>query len=156
MSDLFYGLSEDAKYKRWMHVMKRMPHKAILYYLDVDYETSMAFVIETQPDESETEIVGVGRYHVDRGSNYAEAAFVLRDDWQGLGLGTSLMMHLIDIARAKGVQGFTAEVLAENKGMLHVFHKSGLTIESSLDSGVYSLKMPFQGSGSPLGPARRR
>jgi RimJ/RimL family protein N-acetyltransferase len=143
MKDLFYELSEDAKYKRWMTIMKRMPHRQMLQYLDVDYEQRMAIVVETQPEEGESAIVGVARYHLDRATSFAEAAFVLHDDWQGLGLGTSLLRLLIEIARGKGIRGFTAEVLAENAAMLHVFHKSGLTVESSLSGGVYSLRMPF-------------
>ena len=51
------------------------------------------------------------------------------------------MRHLIDIARENGVAGFTAEVLAENRGMQHVFHKSGLEVQSQLNDGVYSLTM---------------
>lgn len=143
MKDLFYELSEDAKYKRWMTVMKRMPHRQMLQYLDVDYEQRMALVVETQPQEGESEIIGVARYHLDRATNFAEAAFLLHDGWQRLGLGTSLLSLLIEIARGKGIRGFTAEVLAENAAMLHVFHKSGLMVESSLSRGVYSLRMPF-------------
>jgi acyl-CoA hydrolase/RimJ/RimL family protein N-acetyltransferase len=143
MKDLFYELSEEAKYKRWMTVMKRMPHRQMLHYLDVDYEERMALVVETQPEDGESEVVGVARYHVDRATSFAEAAFVLRDDWQGQGLGAKLLSLLIEIARGRGIRGFTAEVLAENAAMLHVFHKSGLRIESSLSRGVYSLRMPF-------------
>ncbi len=143
MADLFYTLSDEAKYKRWMQVITSMPHRTLMYYMDVDYEARMALAIETQPEEGESEIVGVARYHLDPGTNFAEAAFVLRDDWQGKGLGTALLKQLIAIARAKGVSGFTAEVLAENKAMLHVFHKSGLNIRSHLEGGIYSLTMPF-------------
>ena len=66
---------------------------------------------------------------------------MILDDWQGHGLGTTLLQHLIQIARENGVAGFTADVLAENRGMRHVFHKSGLEIQSQLNGGVYSLAM---------------
>jgi GNAT superfamily N-acetyltransferase len=83
----------------------------------------------------------VGRYHTDPATNYAETAFVIHDDWQGHGLGTTLLQHIIDIARENGVTGFTAEVLGENRAMRHVFHKSGLEIQSQLNGGIYSLTM---------------
>ena len=101
----------------------------------------MAVVIEAEPDGEESAIIGVGRYHTDPATNYAETAFVILDDWQGHGLGTTLLQHLIQIARENGVAGFTADVLAENRGMRHVFHKSGLEIQSQLNGGVYSLAM---------------
>ncbi len=143
MTDFFYSLSDRTIYRRWMHVIARMPHEDVLYYLDVDYTSSMGIVVEVQVEGKESELVGVGRYYVDSRTNYAEAAVVVRDDWQGQGLGTQLLGHLLQIARERGVAGFTAEVLSENRAMLHIFHKYGLDVQSVLQDGVYSVKMPF-------------
>ena len=141
MSRLFYSLSDATVYRRWHHGRKQLSHRDILRLLEVDYAQNMAVVIEAEPDDEESKLIGVGRYHTDPATNYAETAFVVRDDWQGAGLGTALLRHLIDIARENGVAGFTAEVLAENRAMQHVFHKSGLEVQSQLDNGVYSLTM---------------
>jgi GNAT superfamily N-acetyltransferase len=132
-----------------------MPHRDILRMLDVDYTHNMAVVIETDPDDEEPKLIAVGRYHTDPATNYAEAAFEVRDDWQGRGLGTILLQHLIEIARENGVAGFTAEVLAENRPMQHVFHKSGLEVQSQLDSGVYSLTMSLSPPEERNEPGRR-
>jgi GNAT superfamily N-acetyltransferase len=141
MSRLFYSLSDATVYKRWHHALKQLSHRDILRLLEVDYVQNMAVVIEAEPDDEESTIIGVGRYHTDPATNYAETAFVILDDWQGHGLGTMLLQHLIQIARENGIAGFTADVLAENRGMRHVFHKSGLEIQSQLNGGVYSLAM---------------
>lgn len=141
LSRLFYSLSDATIYKRWHHSLKQLPHRDILRLLEVDYTKNMAIVIEAAPDDEESKIVGVGRYHTDPATNYAETAFVVRDDWQGHGLGTILLKHVIDIARENGVAGFTAEVLVENRAMRHVFHKSGLEIQSKLQEGAYHLVM---------------
>jgi acyl-CoA hydrolase/GNAT superfamily N-acetyltransferase len=141
MSRLFYNLSDSTVYKRWHHSLKQLPHRDILRLLEVDYTKNIAVVIETEPDDEESQLIGVGRYHTDPATNYAETAFLIQDDWQGHGLGTALMHHVIDIARENGVTGFTAEVLGENRAMRHVFHKSGLEIQSQLNGGVYSLTM---------------
>jgi acyl-CoA hydrolase/GNAT superfamily N-acetyltransferase len=146
MSDLFYSLSDETIYRRWHHGLKQLPHRDMLRYLEVDYAQNMAIVIETEPEGEESQIIGVGRYHTDQASNYAETAFLIRDDWQGRGLGTDLLRHLIDIARENGISGFSAEVLAESRGMMHVFHKAGLEIQTTLSEGVYSLKMDLSGS----------
>jgi hypothetical protein len=54
------------------------------------------------------------------------------------------MSYLTYLARKQGLLGFTAEVLAENKPMLHVFNKMGLVTERRIDTGVYELKMTFR------------
>ena len=94
-----------------------------------------------------TELIGVARYHTDPATNYVDVAFVIRDDWQRQGLGGQLLNHLIEIARANGIEGFSADVLGDNIAMLRVFHKSGLQMQSQLSAGVYDLRMPL-GTGS--------
>lgn len=154
LTDLFYSLSDDTIYRRWMTAKKRLPHRDALYYLDVDYQTAMAIVLETQEDGLEPEMIGIGRYHLDRATNFAEVAFLVRDAWQGKGLGTLLLRQLIRIARDKGIAGFTASVLATNRGMLHVFHRAGLEMTTRLEEGVYELTMTF-GRGGGVQPQGR-
>jgi ribosomal protein S18 acetylase RimI-like enzyme len=52
-------------------------------------------------------------------------AFVVIDTWQGRGIGSILMHHLVRIASDAGLQELTAEVLPENAAMLSVFGKFG-------------------------------
>jgi ribosomal protein S18 acetylase RimI-like enzyme len=47
------------------------------------------------------------------------------DAWQGRGIGSMLMRHLVKIAGATGLDELTAEVLPENAAMLMVFRKFG-------------------------------
>ncbi len=149
MSDLFYSFSDDTVYRRWMTAVPRMPHRNLLPYLRTDGALNVAIVAEALEEEKESELIGVGRYHTDRATRFAEVALVARDDWQGQGMGTALFAHLIDIAQEHGILGFTAQVLSQNQAMLHVFHESGLEVQSTLQNAVYSLKMPFHGpSGS--------
>jgi RimJ/RimL family protein N-acetyltransferase len=156
MSRLFYSLSATTVYNRWHHGRKQLSHRDLLRLLEVDYTKNMAVVIEAKPVGEESKIIGVGRYHTDPATNYAEAAFLIRDDWQGHGLGSTLVHHLIDIARENGVAGFTAEVLAENRAMRHVFHKSGLEIQSQLEGGVYSLTMDLSSTVKKDKPQRKK
>jgi RimJ/RimL family protein N-acetyltransferase len=156
LSRLFYSLSESTIYRRWHHGRKQLLHRDMMRLLEVDYTQNMAVVIEAEPDDKESMIIGVGRYHTDPATNYAETAFVIRDDWQGHGLGATLLQHLIDIARENAIAGFTAEVLAENQAMRHVFHKSGLEIQSQLDGGVYSLTMDLAPVVKKSKPQRKK
>jgi len=54
-----------------------------------------------------------------------------------------MLDKLVKLAKERGLQGFTADVLATNKSMLRVFEKSGLHVRSVLSEGVYELSMPF-------------
>jgi acyl-CoA hydrolase/GNAT superfamily N-acetyltransferase len=150
MQQLFYALSEDTIFKRYMHARKRMTHSDLIDLVDVDYAHDMVLVVETVQEESETEIIAVGRYHTDPATGYADIAFLVRDDWQGQGIGTALLRQLTQVARAHGIGGFTAEVLATNLPMMHVFHKSGLELRSTLSDGVYTIVMSFTPQTSTL------
>ena len=153
LHDLFYALSEDTVYRRWLRVVKRMPHHDLLGDLDLDYDQRMAFVVEHRPGEGEPEIVALARYATDRATGYADVAFVVRDDWQNEGIGTALMSAIARYAKSRGVAGLSADVLATNSAMLKVFHKSGLTPTTTLEGGVYELTMPL-GDPAPA-PSRR-
>jgi GNAT superfamily N-acetyltransferase len=67
--------------------------------------------------------VGGARYVVTKPGE-AEVAFAVVDQYQGQGIGATLMRHLAAIAREAGLREFTAEVLPHNKAMLQVFEKS--------------------------------
>jgi ribosomal protein S18 acetylase RimI-like enzyme len=60
-------------------------------------------------------------------------AFVVVDAWQGRGIGSILMRHLVKIADDAGLQELTAEVLPENAAMLKVFGKFGFRPASRRD-----------------------
>jgi GNAT superfamily N-acetyltransferase len=88
---------------------------------------------------AEEKIIGGGRYVVSapmEGKRSAEVAFTVEEDYHGLGIASRIFRHLADIARAKGVVIFEAEVLAENAAMLNVFARSGLVMNKRREGGV--------------------
>jgi len=144
MRDLFYACSPETLYHRFFIKMQSMPHRKLKKFVNVDYEKNMALVSVTREDEHEM-IVAVGRYSVDKSSNSAEVAFIVRDDWQGQGLGVSMFHQLLEVARMRGIMNFTADVLHDNARMLHIFHKCApTTIESTLEGGVYHLNFSIR------------
>jgi acyl-CoA hydrolase/GNAT superfamily N-acetyltransferase len=136
LQELFYRLSDRSIYQRFMAHKCVHPHEEIQRMVDADYAVTMGLVV-CEPVANE--IVAMVRYDVDPGTGLADLAFVVRDDWQRLGLGGRLMRRMIEIGRSKGVVGFTADVLASNPGMLMVFQRSGLRVQSQYDGGVYHL-----------------
>ena len=80
-----------------------------LQKLDHERHVGLAATIENAGEEV---IIGFGEY-VARGES-AEVAFVVEEDWQGRGIASRLLRHLIRIARERGKVQFEAEVLKEN------------------------------------------
>ncbi|NNG17877.1 MAG: GNAT family N-acetyltransferase [Gemmatimonadales bacterium] len=142
LQDLFYRLSDDSTYRRFMAYKNVHPHSEMQKLVDSDYEHNMA-LLATRSDGSEEQILAMARYDVDPGTRLADIAFVVQDEWQGHGLGTLLMRRMSEIAQARGVSGFTADVLDSNKPMLMVFHKSGLHVRSETEDSTRHLTLLF-------------
>lgn len=139
MRDLFYACSEETLYHRFFRKMRSMPHRKLKNFVNIDYVNTMALASVFHEDEHQM-IVAVGRYSVNKASNAAEVAFIVRDDWQGQGVGVAMFNQLLDVARKRGIVRFTADVLHDNARMLHIFHKCApSSIESTLEDGVYHL-----------------
>jgi len=142
LRDLFYNLREEDIYYRFMCALKTLPHSKAQSLVVLDYEEKFA-IAGYVGDETDESFVGVARWLLDRPTNMAEVAFTVHPDWQKKGLGVFMMKKLVEVAKEKGISGFTAEVLATNKKMLNVFYKSGFSVHSQLDEGVYYLEFRF-------------
>src|SRR5262249_26555338 len=142
LQDMFYRLSDESTYLRFMGFKRAHPHEEMLRLVDLDYVESMALVA-CAPEPRADEIIAIARYDVDPATQLADIAFVVRDDWQGKGIGTLLMRRMAEIGRARGLAGFEADVLAANKTMLSIFANSGLAVTSELQDGTYHLEARF-------------
>lgn len=143
MQELFYSLSDQTIYLRFFSSMGAMPHERVQYYTTIDYDAQMAIVavLRTNGDE---DIIGVGRYIREKDSDMAELALLVRDDWQGKGLGTILHTYLAQIAQSRKIGGFKAEILEQNKRALYVFTKLGGKVETSFEDGIYIVSYRFE------------
>ena len=88
------------------------------------------------------ELVGVASYELAGDGAAAEAALAVADGMHRHGVATLLLEHLVSLARARGVQALTAEVLADNYAVLHVLTDSGLATRRRWDDGVVELSIP--------------
>lgn len=140
LQDMFYNLSDESTYRRFMSFKRSHPHEEMQELVNLDYEQSVGFVACAGDDQ----IVGMGRYDVDPRSHLGDVAFVVRDDWQSKGVGTALMQRMVEIARARGMGGFVADVLLENKAMMGLLQHSGLKLAIDLRGGVYHVTALFE------------
>lgn len=141
--DFIYSLSDNSMYRRFISARKDMPHERLQKFVVIDYTKEMA-ILAVEGDEEKQIIIGIGRYFIDENKHTAEAAFAVRDDYQGKGIGTELLSYLTYLAKRQGLLGFTADVLADNKPMLHVFEKGGFDIAKTVSDGISELAMAFK------------
>jgi len=87
--------------------------------------------------------VTTNSFFVPTRTGLADAAYMVDPEWQGVGLGALLQTRTIEYARAHGVRGFTADVLATNSAMLAVFRRSGCNMKTRLVDGAYEVQMLF-------------
>jgi acyl-CoA hydrolase/RimJ/RimL family protein N-acetyltransferase len=145
LKDFFYSLSDKSIYRRFISQRKDMPHERLQEFTVIDYTREMVILVEVPREDAPSEIVAIGQFGIDEKTHSAEVALVVRDDYQGKGVGTELLGYLTQLAQKQGLLGFTAEVLIENVPMLHLFEKSGFDIERRTAEGVCELRMRFRG-----------
>ena len=145
LKDFVYSLSDQSMYRRFMSRRTDMPHERLQQLVVIDYTREVALLAFATDDGDSELILGVGRYYIDPDRHQAEAAFAVRDDHQARGIGTELLAYMTYLAKREGLLGFTAEVLAENKPMLHTFEKGGFDIKKTTVAGVCELTMTFKG-----------
>lgn len=143
MQELFYSLSEESIYYRFFHRTQVMPHKKVQRFTTIDYQKDMA-IVGVVEEYGREKIIAVGRYALEAGSNMAEVALLVQDDWQGKGIGTRLLKYLIQIARSRKIAGFKAQIMADNRAPLHLAHKTGYTVETTLKNGIFLVSFKFQ------------
>jgi RimJ/RimL family protein N-acetyltransferase len=144
LKDFFYSLSDESLYRRFISVRRDIPHERLQEFAIVDFTKEMVMLAVSQQEHQQEEILGIGQYAIEPETHTAEVAFVVKDEYQNQGIGMELMSYLTYLAKRQGLLGFTAQVLIENKPMLHLFEKMGFDIQRRSAEGVYELQMMFR------------
>ncbi|MDO9064384.1 MAG: GNAT family N-acetyltransferase, partial [Sulfuricella sp.] len=126
------GLSDEAKYFRFMNTMHELSQTMLVRFTQIDYDREMALMAVTEESGKEVEI-GVCRYAINPDGESCEFALVVSDKWQHKAIGHKLMGSLIDAARDKGLKTMEGEVLAKNTSMLKLVATLGFNIATSAE-----------------------
>jgi len=137
-------LSFDSIYRRYFSLHPVLSATEVKHFTQVDYVNRLALVIEDGD-----ELVAVGRYDRYPEGTTAEVAFVVRDDYQHLGLGHRLLDALAAAAWERGITDFSAETLSSNRAMMSVFRHSGFPVTSSREYNEVSVRFPIDPRAIP-------
>lgn len=139
----FARLSPQSIYMRFLKTATALSDAQANQLASVDYIEHMALVGAVQEDNTER-LVAVARYGVLEGDEpgLAEAAIIVRDDYQGIGLGKILMKRLLQYGKRHGVCKLVATVHSSNARITRFITKSGLPFEKKmLEPGVWEYRI---------------
>jgi len=144
MRRLFYRFSDKAVYYRYFTPIKVMPHARMQAYVNVDPNQVVSIVGLVGPP-GQGRIIAEARFGKDpRRPGYADVAFVVDEQYQGLGIASKMYEMLIDEARKRGLKGLVADVLGTNTPMMKVFEKGPLPVKATISGGIYQLVIDLE------------
>jgi ribosomal protein S18 acetylase RimI-like enzyme len=133
------AMSERSVYFRFFSPIKRLSDAVAHRLAVVDYNDRFALVAATHRPGGVERIVGVARYDRAPGTEVAEVALAVIDEFQRRGLGGALLSILARVAREHGIKTFSLIVLPENSQMLGLLRKMGWIHQAKLVGGVYEI-----------------
>ena len=122
------ALSDRTRYLRFAAPKPRLTERELDFLVDLDHHDREALVAI---DPETRRGVGVVRYVAvpgERGT--VEIAATVADDWQGRGLGGTLLALLAERARAEGHRVMRASVLAENARSIGMLKRGGFAVQA--------------------------
>ncbi len=149
--EFFYNLSPETRRRRFHtsveNVGEDLVNQRALEMTRVDNATLVGAVIAVYTDEAGEHIVGSARLARDAAtpdSPEAEAAIVVRDDYQGQGVGTELLRRLVLLAKQMRVQTIVAIFQPDNEDAIRVFRELNLPYTTSIQHGetIMRLQLP--------------
>jgi acetyltransferase len=131
------SLSPESRYFRFVSSMQELPATMLSRFTLIDYDREMALVAIITEESTDaqgntvehTRIVGVSRYITNPDRSTCEFSLVVADEFKGRGLGSRLMLSIMDFAREKGLTEIEGLVLANNPNMLKLMRGLGFAVK---------------------------
>ena len=147
LQDFVRGLSPESRYFRFVSSLQELPATMLARFTLIDYDREMALVAvcrerQMSADGEATEvarILGVSRYITNPDRTSCEFSLVVADDYKGKGLGSRLMLSIMDFAREKGLTEIEGLVLANNPKMLKLMKSLGFSVKKFPEDADFKL-----------------
>jgi GNAT superfamily N-acetyltransferase len=142
----FESLNRDTVYTRFFGFKADVSDVELRGITHVDFNHNTALLITTGSGDSEVVIGGASCFAIetDPPARRGEIAFTVEEDYQGRGMASLLLKHIVRIARGNGLTCLEADVLARNLPMLTVFKRSRLPMTLRHDGDVVHVTLALQ------------
>ena len=147
LQDLMKRLTPEARYFRFVSNMAELPPGMLSRFTLIDYDREMALcaVVEEESISDSGEkltkekIIGVSRYITNPDQTSCEFSLVVDGAYGGQGVGTRLMLSIMDVAREKGLREIIGLVLTQNNGMLKLMRSLGFEVKAYAEDPDFRL-----------------
>jgi RimJ/RimL family protein N-acetyltransferase len=134
MAEAFRNLEPESIYTRFFSFKDGLSEADYRLIREMDFDNRVALIV-TQMVEGREVVIGSSSY-ARCGDGVAEVAFIVEEEFHGLGIARRLLTHLGRIARERGISRFIAEVLVANAPMLKVFSAVGWPMQRRVADGT--------------------
>ncbi len=136
IKEFFHSLSDKSLYQRFFSIRRHLTHEELQKkFVVIDYTREM-IILAVKRYLGQEVITGLAQYCIADNNLSAEVSIVVRDDFQGKGIGFELLSYLATVAKNQGLHTFTAEVLPENQAVFRLIGKLGLEYDRRWESGL--------------------
>ncbi|MGZ4826449.1 MAG: bifunctional acetate--CoA ligase family protein/GNAT family N-acetyltransferase [Terriglobales bacterium] len=136
-------LSDRSVYLRYFQPLKltqRTAHERLTRICFIDYDREMALVTELRRPDGTCEILAVGRLSKLHGSEEAEIAVLVRDEYQHKGLGTELVSRLMQIAQDEKLKYVTSTMLGVNREMRAICKRLNFQLSFDMEDDLVNAR----------------
>ena len=122
--DLFGRLSPQSIFYRFLSHMEKLRPEQVYNLVHIDYVTEFALAALIE-EEGEERIIGVCRAIASSDQRRAELTIVLRDDWQGRGIGKIMAKKVVMVMHRHGITRIEIMLDSRNDKMKKLFISLG-------------------------------
>lgn len=148
MLKAFYKtMSPESRYFRFISNAPELPHSMAAKFTLIDYDQEMALVALVRNSElghdgariESEKIIAVSRYSTNPDKASCEFSLAVGDDFGGQGIGSRMMLNIMEVARDKGLSEIDGLVLSKNPGMLKLMRNLGFSVENLVDDSDFKI-----------------
>ncbi len=134
MAEAFRNLDPESIYTRFFSLKSDLSDADYRLIREMDFDNRVALIVTRTV--ADREVVIASSSYSRCGYDMAEVAFIVEEDFHGLGIARRLLTHLGRIAGERGISRFIAEVLVSNAAMLKVFSTVGWPMKKRIADGT--------------------